>query len=65
MAGLAKKRRMAKRKIEALQSFLDGNYDAIPLLSQMGMREINDSIARIKLAQLQGIIESNKTKEIP
>jgi hypothetical protein len=65
MAGLAKKRRMAKRKIEALQSFLGGNYDAIPLLSQMGMREINDSIARIKLAQLQGIIESNKAKEIP
>lgn len=53
MAGrLAKQRRMAKRKIEALESYLSGDRTTIPLLSAMGLREINEQMVRMKLAQL-------------
>lgn len=53
MAGYqAKQRRMAKRKIEALESYLSGDSTVVPLLEGMGMREVNSTIAKIKLAQL-------------
>ena len=53
MAGrLAKQRRMAKRKIEVLESYLQGDKTVTPLLNDMGMRQVNEELARIKLAQL-------------
>lgn len=53
MAGrLAKQRRMAKRKIEVMESYLNGDRTTIPLLSAMGLREVNESMVRMKLAQL-------------
>jgi hypothetical protein len=53
MAGrLAKQRRMAKRKIEVMESYLNGDRSTIPLLSAMGLREVNESMVRMKLAQL-------------
>ena len=53
MAGrVAQQRRMAKRKIEALESYLSGDKTVVPLLEGMGMRELNSTIAKIKLAQL-------------
>ena len=53
MAGrLAKQRRMAKRKIEVMESYLNGDRSTIPLLSAMGLREVNEQMVRVKLAQL-------------
>lgn len=53
MAGrAAQQRRMAKRKIEALESYLSGDSTVVPLISNMGLREINESMVRMKLAQL-------------
>ena len=49
---IAKQRRMARRKIEALESYLSGDRTVVPLLEGMGMREVNSTIAKIKLAQL-------------
>lgn len=49
---IAKQKRMAKRKIEALESYLSGDRTVVPLLEGMGMREVNSTIAKIKLAQL-------------
>ncbi len=48
----SKQRRMAKRKIEVLESYLQGDKTVTPLLANMGLREVNEQIARIKLAQL-------------
>lgn len=53
MAGrVAKQRRMAKRKIEVLESYLSGDRTVAPLLEDMGLREVNLTTARMKLAQL-------------
>lgn len=53
MAGrAAQQRRMAKRKIEVLESYLNGDESTVPLLSSMGLREVNEQIVRMKLAQL-------------
>ena len=53
MAGrAAQQRRMAKRKIEVMESYLNGDRSTIPLLSAMGLREVNESMVRMKLAQL-------------
>jgi hypothetical protein len=53
MAGrAAQQRRMAKRKIEVLESYLRGDRTTVPLLSSMGLREVNEQMVRIKLAQL-------------
>lgn len=49
---IAKQKRMARRKIEALESYLSGDRTVVPLLEGMGMREVNSTIAKIKLAQL-------------
>jgi hypothetical protein len=49
---IAKQKRMARRKIEALESYLSGDSTVVPLLEGMGMREVNSTIAKIKLAQL-------------
>jgi hypothetical protein len=49
---LAKQRRMAKRKIEALESYLSGDSTVVPLISSMGLREVNEQMVRMKLAQL-------------
>jgi len=49
---LAKQRRMAKRKIEVLESYLSGDRTTVPLLSAMGLREVNEQMVRVKLAQL-------------
>jgi hypothetical protein len=48
----SKQRRMAKRKIEVLESYLDGDRTLTPLLSTMGMRQVNEDMARYKLSQL-------------
>lgn len=53
MAGrAAQQRRMAKRKIEVLESYLNGDRTTAPLLSAMGLREVNEQMVRVKLAQL-------------
>lgn len=53
MAGrAAQQRRMAKRKIEVLESYLRGDRTTVPLLLSMGLREVNEQMVRIKLAQL-------------
>ena len=53
MAGYqAKQRRMAKRKIEVLESYLDGDMTTVPLLENMRMREVNEETVRHKLARL-------------
>lgn len=53
MAGrAAQQRRMAKRKIEALESYLSGDNTVVPLISNMGLREVNEQMVRVKLAQL-------------
>lgn len=53
MAGrAAQQRRMAKRKIEVLESYLNGDRNTVPLLSAMGLREVNEQMVRVKLAQL-------------
>jgi len=43
---------MAKRKIEALESYLNGDRSVVPLISNMGLREVNEQMVRVKLAQL-------------
>lgn len=48
----AQQRRMAKRKIEVLESYLNGDRTTVPLLSAMGLREVNEQMVRMKLAQL-------------
>ena len=52
----SKRRRMAIRKVEALQDYLNGNQGVTPLLENMGMRSINEDMARMKLAQLNQIL---------
>lgn len=53
MAGrLAKQRRMAKRKIEVIESYLDGDWTVLPLLYNMGFTEVSESILKMKLARL-------------
>ena len=53
MAGrIAKQRRMAKRKVEVLESYLSGDETVIPLLNSMRMRIVNEETARFKLGRL-------------
>ena len=48
----SKQRRMAKRKMEVLETYLQGDRTVTPLLSNMGLREVNEEMVRFKLAQL-------------
>lgn len=53
MAGrAAQQRRMAKRKIEVIETYLNGDRSVLPLLCNMGFTEVNESMLRMKLAQL-------------
>ena len=53
MAGrAAQQRRMAKRKIEVLESYLSGDRTTVPLLENMGIREVNSTTVKINLAML-------------
>ena len=53
MAGRAAQQRiLANRKIEVLESYLNGDKSTVPLLSSMGLREVNEQMVRMKLAQL-------------
>lgn len=53
MAGrIAKQKRMAKRKIEVIESYLDGDWTVLPLLYNMGFTEVSESILKMKLARL-------------
>lgn len=49
---VAKQRRMAKRKIEVIETYLGGDWSVLPLLYNMGFGEVNESMLRMKLAQL-------------
>lgn len=59
MAGrIAKQRRMAKRKIEVIETYLGGDRSVLPLLYNMGFTEVSESMLRYKLAQLAKKVES-------
>jgi len=49
---VAKQRRMAKRKIEVIETYLGGDRSVLPLLYNMGFTEVSESMLRYKLAQL-------------
>lgn len=49
---VAKQRRMAKRKIEVIETYLGGDWSVLPLLYNMGFTEVNESILKMKLARL-------------
>jgi hypothetical protein len=49
---VAKQRRMAKRKIEVIETYLSGDRSVLPLLCNMGFTEVNESILKMKLARL-------------
>lgn len=54
---VAKQRRMAKRKIEVIETYLGGDWSVLPLLYNMGFTEVNESMLRYKLAQLAKKVE--------
>lgn len=54
---VAKQRRMAKRKIEVIETYLNGDWSVLPLLYNMGFTEVSESMLRYKLAQLAKKVE--------
>ena len=54
---VAKQRRMAKRKIEVIETYLGGDWSVLPLLYNMGFTEVSESMLRYKLAQLAKKVE--------
>ncbi len=54
---VAKQRRMAKRKIEVIETYLSGDRSVLPLLCNMGFAEVSESMLRYKLAQLAKKVE--------
>jgi hypothetical protein len=55
---VAKQRRMAKRKIEVIETYLSGDRSVLPLLCNMGFAEVSESMLRYKLAQLAKKVEN-------